>query len=284
MVSLPNSACVVVPAYRPQLAADEEVALRQCLRVLGARPVIIAAPQGLDLRCCEELARSEGRQLKVEWFEPEFFASVATYNRLMLSRRFYRRFRDYEYLLVHQLDAFVFRDELDIWTGRGLDYVGGPWFEQYSGSGASSGMLPRGGGGGFSLRRVRSFLRVLETWRIMKGPGALLREYRDAGKPLGPGTLLKVAAKSFGYKNNSRYLIRATTRLNEDLFWTDFAPLIYPGFRVADAKTAIGFSFECQPRRQYEANGGRLPFGCHAWARYDRDFWRPFFKEQGFDV
>jgi hypothetical protein len=29
-------------------------------------------------------------------------------------------------------------------------------------------------------------------------------------------------------------------------------------------------------------NGGKMPFGCHAWARYDRDFWLPFLvSEEG---
>jgi hypothetical protein len=27
-------------------------------------------------------------------------------------------------------------------------------------------------------------------------------------------------------------------------------------------------------------NGGRLPFGCHAWARF-RDAWRPAFAQAG---
>jgi hypothetical protein len=274
----------VVPVYRPDLAGDERIALRQCLRVFAARTVVLVAPHGLDLKAHEEMARADGRTFAVERFDARFFTGTASYNRLMLSRRFYRRFRDSEFILIYQLDAFAFRDELDFWTAQNVDYVGGPWFEGFSGSGASSATLPRGGGGGFSLRRVRSFRRVLNTWRVMKGPGSLLREYVAAGTSVRGDTILKVLLKSLGYKNNSRFWVRRSTHINEDLFWTNFAPLIRPDFRVADGRLALRFSFECQPQRQYEMNDRHLPFGCHAWARYDRDFWRPFFKEQGFDI
>lgn len=284
MASPSASVCIVVPVYRREMTADEEVALRQCFRAFATRRVALVAPHDLNIKGYEDVARAEGRTFDVERFNARFFTGTASYNRLMLSRRFYRRFRGTEFILIYQLDAFAFRDELDFWTAQNVDYVGGPWFEGFSESGAPSTLLSKGGGGGFSLRRVRVFRRVLNTWRVMKGPGALLREYRAAGTPIRGGTILKVFLKSLGYKNNSRFWIRRTTDINEDLFWTHSAPLIRPGFRVADAALAARFSFECQPRRQYEMNGRRLPFGCHAWARYDRDFWRPFFKERGFEI
>jgi hypothetical protein len=30
------------------------------------------------------------------------------------------------------------------------------------------------------------------------------------------------------------------------------------------------------PRLCFELNGRKLPFGCHAWQRYDRGFWEPY--------
>ena len=43
-----------------------------------------------------------------------------------------------------------------------------------------------------------------------------------------------------------------------------------------EPREALEFSFELAPRYCFMMNGRRLPFGCHAWFRYDREFWEPF--------
>ena len=48
-----------------------------------------------------------------------------------------------------------------------------------------------------------------------------------------------------------------------------------PEFKVASLEQGLRFAFEASPRTCFEMNGGRLPFGCHAWGRYDREFWTP---------
>lgn len=66
------------------------------------------------------------------------------------------------------------------------------------------------------------------------------------------------------------------TEVNErgnDLFWSDQAKKFLPDFRVASVEDGLAFSFEMEPRRCFERTGGRMPFGCHAWGRYDRTFW-----------
>lgn len=45
----------------------------------------------------------------------------------MLSAEFYERFLAWDYILLCQTDAFVFRDELADWCARGYDYIGAPW-------------------------------------------------------------------------------------------------------------------------------------------------------------
>ena len=47
-------------------------------------------------------------------------------------------------------------------------------------------------------------------------------------------------------------------------------------FSIAPFETALKFSFEVAPRQCFEMNNQSLPFGCHAWARYDRSFWEPY--------
>ncbi len=43
----------------------------------------------------------------------------------MMDNTFYKQFLNYEYILIYQLDAFVFKDELN-YCSQGIDYVGAP--------------------------------------------------------------------------------------------------------------------------------------------------------------
>ena len=45
-------------------------------------------------------------------------------------------------------------------------------------------------------------------------------------------------------------------------------------FKVASLEEGLRFAFEVSPKTCYEMNGGKLPFGCHAWAKYDPEFWK----------
>ena len=63
---------------------------------------------------------------------------------------------------------------------------------------------------------------------------------------------------------------------NEDLFWSLEAKRYYPNFKVSPPDIAVSFSFEVGPRYCFEKNNQTLPFGCHAWTKYDRRFWEPY--------
>src|SRR5438309_222010 len=84
---------VVIPVYKTEMTDFERISFDQCLKVLHKYPVVLAAPENLDLRnyLC---ARAN---LKVIRFDPAFFANIQGYNRLMLSPCFYQAFRDYRY-------------------------------------------------------------------------------------------------------------------------------------------------------------------------------------------
>jgi hypothetical protein len=71
-------------------------------------------------------------------------------------------------------------------------------------------------------------------------------------------------------KSDSRF------EAHEDLFWSFDARRFLPEFRIASVEEALGFAFEVEPRQAFELAGGKLPFGAHAWARYDREFWEPY--------
>lgn len=65
---------------------------------------------------------------------------------------------------------------------------------------------------------------------------------------------------------------------NEDLF---YAFHNCSEFRVAPISIALEFAIERQVRECFKLNKCRLPFGCHAWERYDFEFWKPFIEKEG---
>ena len=44
----------------------------------------------------------------------------------------YERYAAYEFMFTYELDAFVFKDELEKWCEQGWDYIGAPWFDGYN--------------------------------------------------------------------------------------------------------------------------------------------------------
>lgn len=254
------SVAVVTPIFDAKLGTDEETALRHLERYLAGFDRYFVCPESFA-------PRREG--FEVRRFPDPFFASTASYSRLLLSVDFYRAFAPYDYVLVYQLDCLVFSDALLDWCRRGYDYLGAPWLVDPEDPEKG---FSRVGNGGLSLRRIASFLRTLESRKAIPFWRNLLRA------PL-PDLLRRQWLKRLRVLRNARrgvswYAGRYT--LNEDRFWSDRAALFFPAFRVAPVETALGFSFERAPRYCFERNGRRLPFGCHAWNRWDRAFWEPY--------
>lgn len=117
-----EQAAVVIPVYRKDLSLYEQISMKRCHEVLGKHPLFFISPEGL--RIDRDDWSSYGRIL---YFHPEYFGNTSAYNRLMFSPAFYRRFADFEYILIYQLDSFVFKDQLSYWCGLSYDYIGAPW-------------------------------------------------------------------------------------------------------------------------------------------------------------
>lgn len=53
---------------------------------------------------------------------------------------------------------------------------------------------------------------------------------------------------------------------------------------IAPEETALRFAFDMDPGECFRRNSLRLPMGCHAWARIDMEFWRPYIEAEGYDT
>ena len=96
----------------------------------------------------------------VDHLEAYHFESHRAYYELHTAVHFYEKYRKFEYILTHQLDAFVFSDQLEFWCKQEYDFIGAPWFENFGRAGNKK--LWAVGNSGFCLRRVESFIRALE--------------------------------------------------------------------------------------------------------------------------
>ena len=261
----------VIPCYKNNLSADDCIALGTIRSCFDASVICFIAPSSLDLSGVLQPRET------VERFRDEFFNGISKYNELLTSSFFYARFVDSSHILICQLDCLVFRDELTLWAEKGFDYIAPPWFVKFLETPEQG--LWRVGNGGFSLRNVRSALRVLSKkiprgfYYPKHGSSPWETTYPDPER----GMYERLLPWYVKYNPLQRWVtieeeLRRFPR-NEDLFWAMEAPKFDPTFRVASAEEALPFAFEMSPRWCYEQNGFHLPFGCHAWARYDRDFW-----------
>jgi hypothetical protein len=90
--------------------------------------------------------------------------------------------------------------------------------------------------------------------------------------------VLRTFRRQFFFGNHVRYHMESWLERGwaADVFWARQATRYYPEFRIASVEDALRFAFEVEPRQCYGLNNNTLPFGCHAWGRYDRQFWEPF--------
>lgn len=236
-----NKVVITIPIYRKQPTPEEVRSLQQVVKVLGEYPIVFFCGETFD----ESPYLAYCPAAKTERFKDDFFTSVTGYSRLLLSPSFYHRFIQFEYLLIYQLDAYVFKNQLLEWCEKGYDYVGAPWIERpplVNGKpkvDIQNWFVGKVGNGGLSLRKVRT-------------------HYRN--------TLV--------FKPIIRFFEK-----NEDMFWGLFLYWLNPFFRRPHWKEALRFAFEMNPRKAYELTQQTLPFGVHAWEKYDQEFWNQWINK-----
>lgn len=261
---------VVIIIYTPTPSSSEEASLVQCVNVLGQHDILLVCPESLNLQPYLTLCKSLGCTPRVQKFADKWFCSVDTYNHLMLQSEFYRRFTEYDYILLYQLDAWVFKDDLDNWCTRGYSYVGAPFFND------RGEMFPFVGNGGFSLRRVASFIALLEGRSPTAGWNYSFLWVHIPSRTKFTVFLKKLIhiAELMLCRMSSRWYCTLHHEHEDFIFAKAFA---FTGAKnVPQPQEAAFFSFERYPERLFSLTDGTLPFGCHAHEKYEPKFWRPW--------
>jgi hypothetical protein len=264
---------IVVPlSDREGFTPDEEQSLAHLDHFLGRYDKYFAAPEGLTI---------ERGGFAVRPFPRKFFGSSAAHNQLLMWPQFYQTFEAYEYILIYHLDSLVFCDELARWCRTGWDYIGAPWVPCEATPWVKQAVV---GNGGFTLMKVESVLRVLAARRQQRPLAYWSDLLVRNGRRLRPmfAALARIehlfAPSSIVGRAMQKWRVSQDPALygsNNDYFWSFEAPRV-SSFKVATVQDGLRFAFEAAPRDCFERNGRRLPFGCHAWAKFDRAFWEPY--------
>lgn len=249
---------IVVPIYKQSITEYEEISFKQLFKILGKHEITIIKPTSLDLN----QMLNNYPTCKIESFSDHYFAGIAGYNKLMMSEEFYQRFHSYEYILIYQLDAYVFKDELIDWCKKDYDYIGAPWL----------------------LRPIYNFpLLKLTSWikrkycEITHTPNSQITRFKVGNGGL---SLRKVSSHLNAVRKLhpviKKFLSIRHHLTNEDVFFSIEVNKHGLGFNYPSWQEALKFSFDKYPSLCYELNNNQLPFGCHSWyKRKMKKFWFP---------
>lgn len=253
---------VIVPVYQRLPSAFDQTSLSHLQFYLSDHEVVYIGPAEL---------RPYWTEYEFVSFPDSYFQSRLQYNRLMLSVDLYRRFNQFSHMLIYQLDALVFKDELLFWCEQPYDYIGATFYrdliekaDSYRWTYAKRACC----NGGFSLRRVDAFLEHLTTRGSTLAAACSCVARGD----------FRAASLLFRYRKHlspTRY--RPHESLNEDVYFGVFSELIPPTLRTPPPNESDRFAFENIPREVLRRAAGVLPFGCHAWYKSMEtlEFWRP---------
>ncbi|WAC01876.1 DUF5672 family protein [Lacinutrix neustonica] len=156
-------------------------------------------------------------KIRSEVFPKHYFETVYGYNSLMLSDAFYERFLNFKYLLIYQLDAFVFKNELLQWCEKDYDYIGAPWI-------ASPDTLLKKMLSIFNSKRKRERQKIF--FKVGNGGFSL----RNIAKCYQIAQEMKSEiATNLKREKNDFYIM-------EDVFWSIIVPKHYSDFKIPSTK------------------------------------------------
>jgi hypothetical protein len=281
---------ILIPVYKNKLNHYEAISLARAIECFRNYPIIIFGPQKLEPFEINSYLNNKFFVDEIEykyWSLPnDFFASVNAYNALMLSADFYSQLNHFSHILIYQLDCFVFKDQLLKWCRTEYDYIGAPIYKNGKPYGSEN--IQCIGAGGFSLRKVNSFLNILNSNRKIFNFNDLLKllpPYNWKGKI--PKFLrgLSVILSQNNYcetKHNS--LLRVG--INEDVVYGRYCNKYFDDFRVPQYQDAIKFCIDRYVTEELNYLQGNLPFGTHAWWTIEENFytWKPFIEKYGYQV
>lgn len=256
---------IVIITEKTDLTDYERISLNRAMEVFSTYNKYLVISEKTDPQNL-----IDPNNIKVIKLPESHFASVNSYSSLLLSNSFYEHFADSEFILIYQLDCFVFKNNLSDFFA--FDYVGAPWFNTQNHEAKAIIRI-------LLFRRPLTAIKLIVSWYLRKkisavGNGGL--SLRRVDKFIAITTDLCIKKILASWIRNERP--------HEDIFFSFVVPLFFKDFKIADIASAVKFSFETYPQKCYALNNHELPIGCHAWAKHDIDFWREIFSTLNYKI
>ena len=232
--------CIVVPIYHEDIYDYEEISLKRLHDVIYIKDydVFFIYPENINV---DKYLNLYDNAICVG-LESDFFKDTHTYSQLLINYNFYNTFSNYQYMLIHQTDSYLFRDEIEEWCNKGYDYIGGPiisMLKEWSQDDINN-WKPKVGNGGLSLRRICIF-------KDITNPNGALMKYLNLDQNL---------------LDNICY---------EDSFFCNFISKVYI-MNIPDWYEAAKFSISLNPEEIYKTLKIK-PMGCHNFNLH-KEFWK----------
>jgi hypothetical protein len=262
--------CIIIPIYKDKLSEYEIKSLKQCCIILGKYPIFFVTHNKLDCKIYNTICDEINVVYRYEYFNKIYFSDILCYNALLLSKYFYTRFNNYEYMLIYQLDAYVFKNELEYWCKKGYDYIGAPWLRLNTLKTTPVFYDPPiVGNGGFSLRNVKRFMELYNKKICTISFINLFKSFYNKISLRSRKNIIYFIPRFFlrPLLKILRFVFFKYSELdnNEDVVWSN---LFQKKGKVPSEMEAMQFSFENFPEYLYQLNNNTLPFGCHEWYNY----------------
>ena len=147
--------CIVLPIHKERLDTYEMLSFLKCLKTFGGkRKIKLVIPENISDDFYKKYsALYDILKVKARWMD-----SFDSYNELLCNKGFWKLFDDFEYVLIYQVDCWVYKDELDDLIKLGYDYYGAPW-PMYNN---------KVGNGGLSLRKVSKMIEICEKYTFKR--------------------------------------------------------------------------------------------------------------------
>ena len=246
--------CIVVPAYKEHLDTMSTIALQSLAdRTNLYEHTYLVVPEGLNVDEYQKIFKN----IKILEFNKAYFINIYTYTQLCLSYDVYATFAKYDYMLLYQLDCYLFRDEIQQFVNMGYDYIGAPIFSIKAGWKTCKKNQPAIGNGGLSLRKINKFMELTNP------DGKFRRTYMLSQKII-------------------------SSVIVEDIYFCDTLPRLY-NVKLYRPSIDIVLQFSWDQSVEYidallhNANLFKIPMGAHAINK-SVDYWKQYIPEITDDV
>jgi len=251
--------CIVTPFHKDKLSDVERISLKTIKKHFDNEVKFLVTFEGNPLRI-------EG--FNNVYFKKSFFENIRGYNLLCNSSEFYRQFTDFEYILICQLDVIVLKNCIDKFIKKKVSYIGAPAAKKspFDRSRKKLWSLRYFCNGGFSLRNVNLFIKVLES-NTIKSPFKFYVIYECLKSGFLKFFYLYLKTIFTNKRPKGEYFAK-NLYVNKDTFWTYFAILFHNEFKLPSSKESLSFCFDGNPNFFYKLNENQLPMALHGNHNY----------------